>query len=154
MEFVSANNSLEKGMMKKRAKGFTMMELLIVLVIVGLLAALVGPTLYQQIKPARQSAARAQIENFATALDSFYINVGRYPTTQEGLSVLRTKPEGEEKWKGPYLKKEVPSDPWGNPYMYQSPGRNGGYEIVSYGADGREGGEDDNADIASWESAK
>lgn len=154
MEFVSVDDSLGRGMMKKRAKGFTMMELLIVLVIVGLLAALVGPTLYQQIKPAKQSAARAQIENFATALDSFYINVGRYPTTQEGLAVLRTKPEGEEKWRGPYLKKEIPSDPWGNPYLYQSPGRNGGYEIVSHGADGREGGEDDDADITSWESAK
>lgn len=140
--------------MKKHCHGFTMMELLIVLVIVGLLAALVGPTLYQQIKPAKQSAARAQIENFATALDNFYINVGRYPTTQEGLSVLRTKPEGEQSWKGPYLKKEIPNDPWGNPYVYVSPGRNGGYEIVSHGADGREGGEDDNADIASWEGAK
>lgn len=140
--------------MRKYSRGFTMMELLIVLVIVGLLAALVGPTLYQQIKPAKQSAARAQIENFATALDSFYINVGRYPTTQEGLNVLRTKPEGESNWKGPYLKKTIPDDPWGNPYVYVSPGRNGGYEIVSYGADGREGGEEDNADIASWEATK
>lgn len=137
----------------RRTRGFTLMELLIVLVIVGLLAALVGPTLYQQIKPARQSAARAQIENFATALDSFYIDTGRYPTTQEGLGVLRTKPEGDAAWRGPYLKKEIPQDPWGKPYVYLSPGRNGGYEIVSHGADGREGGEDDSADIASWENA-
>lgn len=138
----------------RRTRGFTLMELLIVLVIVGLLAALVGPTLYQQIKPARQSAARAQIENFATALDSFYIDTGRYPTTQEGLGVLRTRPEGDAVWRGPYLKKEIPTDPWGKPYVYLSPGRNGGYEIVSHGADGREGGEDDNADIASWENAR
>ena len=142
------------GLKYKRSGGFTMMELLIVLVIVGLLAALVGPTLYHQIKPAKQSTARAQIENFATALDSFFINMNRYPTTQEGLEVLRTKPEGDEKWKGPYLKKEIPKDPWGNPFVYLSPGRNGGYEIVSFGSDGREGGEEDDADITSWESSK
>lgn len=143
-----------EGGVNKRCRGFTMMELLIVLVIVGLLAALVGPTLYQQIKPAKQSIARAQIENFGTALDSFFIDLGRHPTTQEGLNVLRARPESEDKWKGPYLKKDLPNDPWGNPYIYVSPGRNGGYEIVSYGADGREGGEHDNADITSWESAK
>lgn len=136
------------------SSGFTLMELLIVLVIIGLLAALVGPTVYQRIKPAKQSAARAQIENFMTALDNFYIDVNRYPTAQEGLKALRTKPDGSDRWKGPYLKKEVPDDPWGNPYVYRSPGRNGGYEIVSYGADGREGGEGDNQDINSWETAR
>lgn len=134
--------------------GFTLMELLIVLVIIGLLAALVGPTLYQRIKPAKQSAARAQIENFATALDGFYIDTGRYPTIQEGLKALRTKPEGLEKWSGPYLKKEIPVDPWGNPYQYRAPGRSGGYEIISYGADGREGGETEDQDINSWEGSK
>lgn len=137
-----------------REGGFTMMELLVVLVIVGLLAALVGPTLYQRIKPAKQSAARAQIENFMTALDSFFIDVNRYPSTREGLKALRTQPEGAGNWRGPYLKKELPRDPWGNPYQYRSPGRNGGYEIVSYGADGKEGGEDENGDIRSWESAR
>lgn len=133
-------------------RGFTLMELLLVLVIIGLLAALVGPTLYQRIKPAKESAVRAQIENFATALDSYYIDVGRYPNMQEALKALRTKPEGVEKWNGPYLKKEVPTDPWGNPYIYRTPGRSGGYEIQSYGADGREGGEEENADINSWEA--
>lgn len=138
----------------RNQSGFTLMELLLVLVIIGLLAALVGPTLYQRIKPAKESAARAQIENFATALDSFYIDVGRYPNSQEGLKALRTKPEGIDKWNGPYLKKEIPNDPWGNMYVYRTPGRNGGYEIVSYGADGREGGEGENADINSWEAGK
>ena len=131
-------------------KGFTLMELLIVLVIVGLLAALVGPTLYQRLKPAKQSVAKAQIENFMTALDSFFVDVGRYPTTQEGLSVLRKKPQSANNWNGPYLKKELPKDPWGKAYIYRTPGRNGAYEILSYGADGKEGGEEENRDVASW----
>jgi general secretion pathway protein G len=143
-----------KAKKHRQVLGFTLMELLLVLVIIGLLAALVGPTLYQRIKPAKESAARAQIENFSTALDSFYIDVGRYPSSQEGLKALRAKPEGIERWNGPYLKKEVPADPWGNAFIYRTPGRNGGYEITSYGADGREGGEAENADINSWEGAK
>jgi general secretion pathway protein G len=137
-----------------KTQGFTLIELLVVLVILGLLAALVGPTLYQRIAPAKESAARAQIENFATALDGFLVDVGRYPSTQDGLKALRAKPEAADKWNGPYLKKEVPSDPWGQAYVYRAPGRTGGYEIVSYGADGREGGDGENADITSWESKK
>ncbi len=135
-----------------RARGFTLMELLLVLVIIGLLAALVGPTIYQRIRPAKQSAARAQIENFGSALDSFYVDVERYPSDQEGLDALRNRPSGANNWNGPYLKKELPKDPWGNPYVYRSPGRNGGYEITSYGGDGREGGDGENADVNSWES--
>lgn len=134
--------------------GFTLMELLLVLVIIGLLAALVGPTLYQRIKPAKEAVARAQVENFATALDAYLLDVGHYPSMQDGLKALRARPEGTEKWNGPYLKKEIPNDPWGNPFVYKVPGRNGGYEIISYGADGKEGGEGDNADINSWEAAK
>lgn len=134
------------------ARGFTLMELLLVLVIIGLLAALVGPTIYQRIRPAKQQAARAQIENFGSALDSFYVDVERYPSDQEGFDALRNRPQGANNWNGPYLKKEVPKDPWGNPYIYRSPGRNGGYEISSYGADGREGGDGENADVNSWES--
>lgn len=141
-------------MRRQKSSGFTLMELLLVLVILGLLAALVGPTLYQRIKPAKQSAARAQVENFMTALDGFFIDVGRYPSTQEGLKALRTKPEGTEKWVGPYLKKDIPADPWGNAYIYRAPGRNGGYEIISFGADGRDGGEGENQDINSWETPK
>lgn len=138
----------------RRPGGFTLMELLLVLIIVGLLAAVVGPTLYQRIKPAKRTAAREQIENFSTALDGFVVDVGRYPTTQEGLNALRVQPDGVQHWKGPYLKKEIPNDPWGNPYQYRAPGRNGGYEISSYGADGKAGGEGDNADINSWEADK
>ncbi len=131
-----------------------MMELLIVLVIIGLLAALVGPALYQRIAPAKESVARAQIENFMTALDNYFIDTGRFPSVQQGLQALRAQPENETRWRGPYLKKEIPKDPWGTAFVYRSPGRNGGYEIISYGADGREGGEGDNRDINSWEVAK
>lgn len=134
--------------------GFTMMELLIVLVILGLLAALVGPTLFQRISPAKQSVARTQIESFMTALDTYFVDNGAFPTTQQGLAVLRTKPEGASKWAGPYLKKDIPNDPWGHPFQYRAPGRNGGYEIVSFGADGKEGGDGENQDIASWEAGK
>jgi general secretion pathway protein G len=135
-------------------KGFTLTELLVVLVIIGLLAALVGPVLYQRINPAKQSVARAQIENFMTALDSYFLDTGKFPTPQQGLAALRVRQEGDAKWNGPYLKKDIPADPWGNPFVYRTPGRNGGYEIISNGADGKEGGEGDNADINSWESKK
>ncbi|MBI2778421.1 MAG: type II secretion system major pseudopilin GspG [Gammaproteobacteria bacterium] len=143
--------------MKNRMRlssGFTMMELLIVLVIIGLLAALVGPALFQRINPAKQSATRSQIENFMTALDTYFVDNGHFPTAQQGFVALRVKPEGAEKWAGPYLKKDIPNDPWGNPYQYRSPGRNGGYEIISLGADGKEGGEGENQDINSWEIEK
>jgi len=136
------------------SRGFTLTELLVVLVIIGLLAALVGPVLYQRINPAKESVVRAQIENFMSALDSYFLDTGKFPTPQQGLAALRARQEGDSKWNGPYLKKDVPSDPWGNPFVYRSPGRNGGYEVISYGADGKEGGEGGNADINSWESKK
>lgn len=134
-------------------RGFTLIELLIVLVILSLLAALVGPALVERLKPAKRTVAQAQIEEFMAALDNYYVDVGRYPSTEEGLQALREKPASAKKWDGPYLKKEIPMDPWGNPYVYRAPGRNGGYEIVSYGADGKEGGEGENADVNSWETA-
>jgi len=141
-------------MQYEKERGFTLTELLIVLVIIGLLAALVGPALYQRINPAKQSVARAQMESFMTALDSYFLDVGHFPSNQQGLAALRNRPDGEAKWNGPYLKKEVPADPWGHPFVYRSPGRNGGYEIVSLGADGKEGGESENADVNSWEAQK
>jgi len=129
--------------------GFTLMELLVVLVIVGLLAAFVGPLLYQRISPAKATVARAQISGFMTALDGYLIDTGRFPTTDEGLAALREDP-GDPNWNGPYLRKEIPLDPWGSDYVYRAPGRNGGYEILSLGADGLEGGTGDAADIESW----
>lgn len=133
-------------------RGFTLPELLVVLGIVALLVALVAPTLMERLKPARRTAARAQIELFMGALDNFYMDAGRFPRTEEGLEALRARPKGVAKWDGPYLKKEIPVDPWGNPYRYLAPGRSGGYEIVSLGADGQEGGEDENQDVRSWEA--
>lgn len=141
------------GSRRLDGSGFTLIELLIVLVILSLLAALAGPTLVERLKPAKRTVAQSQIEEFSSALDNFYIDAGRFPTTEEGLQALWEKPQNAKGWKGPYLKKNPPIDPWGNPYTYRSPGRNGGYEIVAYGADGKEGGEGENADVDSWESS-
>lgn len=135
----------------KSNQGFTLIELLVVMVIIGLLAALVGPRFIRQEEKAKVKAAKAQIELLSTALDTFRLDVGRYPTSQEGLEALRTQPGGIERWDGPYLKKEVPTDPWGKPYIYKSPGDHGPFDIMSYGADGAPGGDGDNHDIASWE---
>ncbi|MBI3302405.1 MAG: type II secretion system major pseudopilin GspG [Deltaproteobacteria bacterium] len=133
--------------------GFTLIELLVVMVIIGLLAALVTPRFIRQEEKAKVKAARAQVELLGAALDTFRLDVGRYPTSQEGLEALRERPSGVDRWDGPYLKKEIPRDPWGNLYVYRSPGENEKepYELQSYGADGVAGGSGDNADIKSWE---
>lgn len=133
-------------------RGFTLTELLVVLVILGLLAALVGPNLYNRIKPAKQSVAAAQIEHFATALDSFFVDMGRFPTSAEGLNALQQKPRNGKHWQGPYLKKSLPADPWENNYLYRMPGQHGAYDIISYGADGKPDGEGEDSDIKSWEA--
>ena len=133
------------------AAGFSLIELLVVMVIIGLLAALVAPRFIRQEEKAKLKAARAQIELLGTALDTFRLDVGRYPTSQEGLEALRRQPGGVERWDGPYLKKDVPADPWGKPYVYHSPGEHGAYDLLSYGADGAPGGEGDNRDVTSWE---
>lgn len=114
------------------------MELLVVMVIIGLIAALVGPRLFPKLGKGKQAAAKAQIELLGQALDQFRLDVGRYPSTQEGLNALMVNP-GIEKWEGPYLKKELPVDPWSRPYLYQQPGTQGEYDLYSFGSDGAPG---------------
>ncbi|GBD98839.1 type II secretion system protein G precursor [bacterium BMS3Abin07] len=131
----------------KNGKGFTLIELLIVLAIIGLLAGLVMPKMFKQEKKAKVRTAMAQIELFGGALDQFRLDTGSYPTTSEGLAALQTNP-GIDGWDGPYLKKAIPADPWGQPYVYRNPGTHGDYDLLSYGPDKSEGGGDD---IKSWE---
>lgn len=132
-------------------RGFTLIELLVVLVILGLLAGLVGPRVLKYLGGAKSDTARLQIEEFGAGLDLFHLEVGRYPTTEEGLSALTAKPTGIENWYGPYLKKKnIPADPWGNDYHYRSPGENGDYDLYSLGRDNSDGGEGEDADVVSW----
>jgi general secretion pathway protein G len=133
---------------KKREMGFSLIELLIVMVIMGLLAALVGPRMFGKVGKSKQNAARSQMALFETALDTYRLDVGKYPTTEQGLQALRTKPSDSEKWDGPYLPKAVPKDPWGHPYVYKR-ADNGEVEIISLGANGAEGGEGEDKDISN-----
>ncbi len=133
-----------------RQSGFSLIELLIVMVILGLLASLVGPKMFSKLGMAKQKTAQTQIEMLMTALDSYRLDVGRYPSSQEGLEAL-VRNTGNDKWHGPYLAKGLPKDPWGNDYHYQNPGEHGEVDITSYGADGTSGGEGENADIGSWQ---
>jgi general secretion pathway protein G len=134
----------------RNRKGFTLVELIVVMVILGMLAALVFPKLLPKVGKGRQSAAKTQIELLGQALDQFRLDTGRYPTTAEGLNALLVDP-GVPGWDGPYLKKAVPNDPWGRPYHYESPGTHGDYDIVSFGSDGSAGGEGEAKDLNSWE---
>jgi general secretion pathway protein G len=134
-------------------RGLTFIEMMVVLAIIGLLLALVGPQFIGQVGKAEVQAARQQIQLLETALDTLRLDVGRYPTTQEGLEALRARPFGQDRWDGPYLKKNVPPDPWGNAYVYRSPGANGPYDLFSYGADGQQGGDGEGKDIGNWEGS-
>ncbi len=144
-------NTIENRKIRNK-KGFTLIELLIVMIILGLLAALVAPRMFGKVGSSKQKAAKSQISLFETALDTYRLDVGEFPTTEQGLQALRKKPGGAENWDGPYLPKQIPEDPWGNPYHYKCPGEHGDYDIISYGADGRPGGEEEDADVVSWKS--
>ncbi|MBU0701886.1 type II secretion system major pseudopilin GspG [bacterium] len=138
-------------------KGFTLIELMVVVLIISIIAALVGPTIFKKIGKSKRVAAKAQIEMFGTALDGYRLDNDEYPSTEQGLAALTGKPTVSpipKHWEEPYLKKEIPLDPWGNSYVYVSPGQTNPttYDLLSYGADGKEGGEKetDAEDIVSW----
>lgn len=130
-------------------RGFTLLELLVVVAIIGMLAAFVGPRLFGNVSKSERTAAKAQIEAFSRALESYRLDTGSFPESALGLNALVTRPEGASKWNGPYLQKEVPPDPWGHPYVYRRPGAQRDFDLVSYGRDGAPGGSDDDADITN-----
>lgn len=133
-----------------RRQGFTLLELLVVVAIIGLLAAYVGPKFFSQIGRSEQGVAKYQVEAFSRALGAYRLDVGGFPTTEEGLEALIKRPATATKWNGPYLEKDVPADPWGRPYRYQSPGAEGAdFDIVTLGKDGQPGGTGDAADITN-----
>jgi general secretion pathway protein G len=132
-------------------RGFTLVEMLVVITIIALIMALVGPRVLNYLTDSKIKAAKIQIESFASALDLYYLDAGQYPTSAEGLRALLERPGGTVVWAGPYLKGDaIPNDPWGRSYIYRSPGQHGAYDIISYGADGQEGGTGADADITSW----
>lgn len=133
-----------------RARGFTLLELLVVMVIIGMLAAFVAPRYFAQVGKSQAKAAKAQIMALEQALDQFRLDVGRYPSNEEGLQALNAAPSNVPGWGGPYLKKAAPNDPWGHPFVYVQPGTHGELDLSSYGKDGRESGTGENADITNW----
>jgi general secretion pathway protein G len=135
---------------KRRNRGITLIELLVVMVIIAMFATLVGQRLFRNVERGRQVAAKAQISEFETVLDTYRLDIGRYPSNEEGLQALRTKPGNLEKWDGPYLRKDVPLDPWGNPYVYRFPGQHGDFDLLALGSDAQEGGEGEAQDIVNW----
>lgn len=135
---------------KASVQGFTLLELLVVMVIIGLLAGYVAPRYFGQIGKSEVKVAKAQIDALEKALDQYRLDTGHYPSSEAGLNALVTKPASEPKWAGPYLKKSVPLDPWGRPYAYKAPGEHGEFDLLSYGKDGQPGGTGEAADITSW----
>jgi general secretion pathway protein G len=130
-------------------RGFTLLELLVVVVIIGLLAGIVAPRYFGQVGKSEVNVARAQLDALEKALDQYRLDVGRYPSTELGLKALVERPASEPKWSGPYLRKDVPPDPWGKPYVYKLPGEKGEFDLLSYGKDGQPGGTGENADLTN-----
>jgi general secretion pathway protein G len=134
--------------------GFTLIEVIVVIVVIAILASMVAPNVFRHVGSAKDAAARSQVEMFGAALDAYRLDIGRYPSTEQGLTALTTGPTGgtTTPWRGPYLRKAVPLDPWNHPYVYRSPGdaNPNGYDLLSLGADGAPGGDGENADITSW----
>jgi general secretion pathway protein G len=142
----------------RRTSGFTLIELLVVITVIAILAGLVGPMVFRNVGDAKLSAARAQIELFALALDQYRLDNDFYPATAQGLAALRERPSGvpeARNWRGPYLRKAIPLDPWGRPYAYKSPGdvNAESYDLLSLGRDGQPGGTGEDVDVTSWESS-
>jgi general secretion pathway protein G len=138
-----------RGTAQRRFSGFTLLELLVVLVILGLLAGLVAPRMFGNVSKSEVKVARAQIASLETAIENFRLDMGRYPSTEEGLAALVNAPSNDARWSGPYLKKAVPSDPWGHAYQYKQPGDRGDFDLLSLGRDGRAGGSGDDADLTN-----
>jgi general secretion pathway protein G len=138
----------------RRRPGFTLIEILVVIVVIAILATLVAPNVFQHVGAAKDATAKSQIEMLGAALDAYRLDNGRYPSTEQGLAALWEKPtiDPPPNWRSPYLRKPVPLDPWGHPYAYLSPGQVNpqGYDLLSYGADGKAGGEGEDADLVSW----
>ena len=142
---------LAKNNKRMKQLGFTLLELLVVMVIIGLLASYVGPKYFAQIGKSEVKTAKAQIDSLGKALDQYRIDTGHYPSTENGLAALNAAPANESKWNGPYLQKKVPSDPWDHAYLYKMPGEHGDYDLISLGNDGAAGGAGEAADIGSWQ---
>lgn len=141
-----------KNSKKIAEQGFTLLEMLVVLGIIAMLAGLVGPQVMKQLGGAKSKTAKVQIEDLSAALDMYRLDVGKYPTTDQGLQALIEKPDDAKRWAGPYLRKnKIPLDPWAADYLFASPGQKGKFDLYTYGADGKEGGEGEDQDLASWE---
>jgi len=145
---------MDKRTTKNRGQaGVTLIEMLVVVTIIGLFVALVGPSLWKKADAAKVTAARTQMQSFMTALGTYKLDTGNFPSTEQGLQALRVKPQDLNQWNGPYLEKEIPKDPWGHDYLYKYPSEHGDEpEIISLGADGQPGGDGNNADIISWKN--